>query len=418
MIKSIEFTNTLGDSLKINLTSPDSSYGLWVKSIKGLGPGKASINITDLASSDGGIYNSGRSETRNITMTIGVIEYEDSKGIIRSVEEARRNSYRWFGKKNQLMISVKTDRINLYTNGYVESCEPDIFNKQETMSISILCPDPNWYNQDGDQIIDFSSTEDKFEFPMEFKVSTDNPFISGKTYYEYDIDTQTYFITEDAERIGGKTYYEEETFHIEDTIYAFDDEGYSNESVDDEDEYTESEDESFLPGVEYYEYDSLNDIYFLTNDFTMQFEKTYYKYLNLTEFSEILEVVEKSVKYNGEIETGVIIDLSFYDSVTGLHIYKLDTGETMTIDDDLVAQATGSGGLSSGDSVTISTIDGNKYAYLLRNGTSYNILNSLGKNPDWFKLHKGGDNIFSYSATSGEDKISVKISYVLAYEGI
>ena len=61
MIKSIEIVNGFGEHLTIELGAPEKT-GLWVKSIKGIGPGKANINTTDLASSDGGIYNSARSE--------------------------------------------------------------------------------------------------------------------------------------------------------------------------------------------------------------------------------------------------------------------------------------------------------------------------------------------------------------------
>lgn len=453
MIRSIEFENSLGAVLKLDLSSIESSSGLWVKSIKGLGPGKADIHVTDLASSDGGIYNSSRSQTRNITLTLGVVDYGAGK-TYKSVEDNRRNSYKWFGKKNSLRITVNTDKISLYTDGYVESNEPDIFNKQETMSISIICPDPNWYNKTGGQIIEFSSADDEFEFPMEFEVTLDNPFVEGKTYYEYDEDNHIHFITKDEQRVGGKTYYLEKTYHTEDmSIYEVlvDDEGLSNESVDKLAEWSVSTDTEFLPGMEYYEktffetedssfdpnkdyyekigeqyvltedesmdpnktYYETNNIYYLTNDFTFQNGKTYYKYLNLIEFAELLDIVEKSIKYDGEVETGITITVSIFDEVVGLKFYKLDTEETLEIDDSLI-----DGGLGSGDTITISTINGNKYASLLRNGSYINILNALGKNPDWFKLHKGESNVFSYSADTGEDKISVTISYILAYEGI
>ena len=414
MIRSIEFENSLGAVLKLDLSSIESSSGLWVKSIKGLGPGKADINVTDLASSDGGIYNSSRSQTRNITLTLGVVDYGSGK-TYKSVEENRRNSYKWFGKKNKLRITVNTDRISLYTDGYVESNEPDIFNKQETMSISIICPDPNWYNKTGGQLIEFSSADDEFEFPMEFEVTLDNPFVAGKVYYEYDDENHVHFITKDEQRVGGKTYYLEKTYHTEDlSIYEVlvDDEGLSNESVDKLTEWTVSTDTEFLPGIEYYEKDE-NNIYYLTNDFTLQNGKTYYKYLNLIEFANLLDIVEKSIRYDGEVETGITITVSIFDEVTGLKFYKLDTEETLAIDDALI-----DGGLGSGDTITISTVNGNKYASLLRNGAYVNILNALGKNPDWFKLHKGESNIFSYSADVGEDKISVTISYILAYEGV
>ena len=55
-----------------------------------------------------------------------------------SVEDVRRDLYRWFAKKKPISFIVHTDRISLVSYGYVESNEPDIFNNQETTSISII----------------------------------------------------------------------------------------------------------------------------------------------------------------------------------------------------------------------------------------------------------------------------------------
>ena len=108
MIKSIEIINYLDESLKIELGAPETS-GLWVKSIKGIGPGKASISTTDMASSDGGIFNSARSEIRNITLSLGVVERRDSDNKIVSVETTRRKLYKFFGKKREICFYINTD---------------------------------------------------------------------------------------------------------------------------------------------------------------------------------------------------------------------------------------------------------------------------------------------------------------------
>lgn len=59
MIKSITVTNPKGESLELDLFHPEKS-GLIVKSITGLGPPKANINSTDLATADGALYSSAR----------------------------------------------------------------------------------------------------------------------------------------------------------------------------------------------------------------------------------------------------------------------------------------------------------------------------------------------------------------------
>ena len=57
MIKSITVKNYLNDQITLELTRPEKS-GFIVESIDGLGPAKANINVTDISTNDGGIFNS------------------------------------------------------------------------------------------------------------------------------------------------------------------------------------------------------------------------------------------------------------------------------------------------------------------------------------------------------------------------
>lgn len=57
MIKSITVTNYLGDSIKLELARPEES-GFIVTSVTGLGAGKANINMTEVATNNGGLFNS------------------------------------------------------------------------------------------------------------------------------------------------------------------------------------------------------------------------------------------------------------------------------------------------------------------------------------------------------------------------
>ena len=52
MIKSVTVVNHLGESLKLDLASPEKS-GFIVKSIEGLGPVKATVNTTKMSTTDG-----------------------------------------------------------------------------------------------------------------------------------------------------------------------------------------------------------------------------------------------------------------------------------------------------------------------------------------------------------------------------
>lgn len=139
MVKSITITNYLGESVDFILSQNDPEHGLLVTSVEGLGPAKATINTTQLATTDGSVYNSALLNDRNITLDL---LFGDSS----IIEDARLNSYRYFPIKKYLDFLVVTDNRIATTRGYVETNEPNIFSKQEGCSISILCPDPYWYS--------------------------------------------------------------------------------------------------------------------------------------------------------------------------------------------------------------------------------------------------------------------------------
>lgn len=155
MIKKITVTNHIGESLEMELTSPEKS-GLAVLSVDGLGPGKADINITDIA--DGAVFNSARLNTRDITLKLRYI------GI--NIEAIRQKTYKYFPMKKLVKLTVETDNRRAYVCGYVGKNEPDIFSKKSGCSILITCPDPFYYSLDDLETV-FSGVVPLFEFPFE-----------------------------------------------------------------------------------------------------------------------------------------------------------------------------------------------------------------------------------------------------------
>lgn len=309
MIKSVSVINYLGERLDLILAAPEKS-GLYVKSIEGIGPGTASINVTAMASNDGGVFNSARAESRNITMDLGMydININDTNW---SIEKSRMLTYKYFAKKRPITLIFESDNRFAYINGYVESNEPNIFDEKESTSISIICPDPNFYDANGKIFTRLSRVVDKFEFP------------------------------------------------------------FSNESLSE----------------------------------------------NLIEFGEIFtDVAQAIIYYNGEIETGINIKIRCLGNVSGFKMYNFETGEKIEILDNKLS-AIVPDGLSNGDEVYICTIRGKKSAKLVRQGVSYNILNSLGLNPDWFQIYQG-DNIFSYTTNLGSGNVKIEITHENAYEGV
>lgn len=157
MIKSIKVTNPKGESLVLDLFHPEKS-GLIVKSISGLGPPKANINSTDLATADGALYSSARASTRNIVFNLQFM-------FAPTIEDSRQLTYKYFPLKKLVKIEVETDNRSLETSGYVESNSPDIFSKEETTQISIICLDPFFYDPNP-STTQFATVTPTFEFPF------------------------------------------------------------------------------------------------------------------------------------------------------------------------------------------------------------------------------------------------------------
>lgn len=137
---------------------------------------------------------------------------------------------------------------------------------------------------------------------------------------------------------------------------------------------------------------------------------------NLLEFSGIIVNQEKTVFYNGDSEVGIIIYIHAIGEATNLTIYNVLTREVLKIDTDRLEALTGSI-IKAGDDIIISTIKGQKFIRLIRDGEYINILNCLGRNSDWFRLVKG-DNVFVFTAETGDTNLQFRIENLIVYEGV
>lgn len=307
MVKEVTITNYLGNEMTYSFDNPtiDDKTGLFITEIEGLGPVKATVNMTQLATADGDIYNSSRLAGRNIVIKAR-FTYADT------IEEARLMSYKYFPIGHKLKFKIKTENRLAETEGYVESNEPNIFSKESDMQVSVLCESPFFFSvdEDGKQQTNFSNVVAMFEFP------------------------------------------------------------FSNESL------TEP----------------------------------------LLEFGRIINKKENTVYYDGDAETGCVIHLHAIGNVEMVNIYNIKTGEKMVLDTDKLETLTGNK-IIYGDTITISTVKGNKYITLLRNGVTYNILNILGKDTEWFQLARG-DNLFAYTAEYGEQNVQFMVEAQIIFEGV
>lgn len=302
MIKSVTITNHLNESITLDLFEPDKS-GFIILSIDGLGPVKANVNFTELATNDGAIDNSARLDSRNIVLKLQFIENP-------TIEDTRLLSYKYFPIKRNITFLIETDNRICKAVGRVEKNEPDIFSDKEGCQISIMCPNPYFYSTGDTNEVIFYGTKPLFEFP------------------------------------------------------------FSNESL------TEK----------------------------------------LIEFGAIENQTEGTVYYDGDSDVGVIMTIHSIGEASGVQIYNMDTRKVMSIDDDKFIALMGSG-IQAGDEIIINTNRSTKGIWLLRKGETTNILNTLGKPIDWFRLTKG-ENHFAYTAKAGLSNLQFRIGYDTIYEGV
>lgn len=306
MLKSITVINHRDEQLFLELSNPYDT-GLIVKDITGIGPVKANINTTELAISDGSIFNSARATSRNIVFSFQLVEDKETN----LVETVRQRTYKYFPLKKMLTLIFKTDHRTAAIQGYVESNEPDIFQQDETIQVSIVCPSPYFYTPDSTLVL--NGVDSLFSFP------------------------------------------------------------FSNESLEED----------------------------------------------LICMGNIVSAVGTEYIYDGDVDSGIVMKMKCNGNVSNVTIYNMETKEYMTIDTSVIRSITGGSqdNLIAGDEVTLSTISGDRYIYLLRDGTEYNILPAIPKITDWITV-QSGSNVFGYLAETGTSYISIEIYTNILYEGV
>lgn len=168
MIRTITITNHIGTEYTLELMSPEKS-GFIIERINGLGPVTANINTGEFSAFDGSYFTSAKIPQRNLVFTLRF--YGDD------IEAIRLKSYDMFQVKSLVKIRIDTDNRHVTTEGYVESNEPDIFSKNEGCQVSVICPDPYFY--------DVESKVDLFSesLPM---------FAFGEDYPDSDFEVSEY----------------------------------------------------------------------------------------------------------------------------------------------------------------------------------------------------------------------------------
>ena len=163
MFFTLILENQTGD--QINMTATANQY--MTSKIEGLSPPAGTISTSGYAGMDGSYLNNAFIEKRNL-----VISFE-MRGV--GLEKRRHALYRVVKPSRYIKFFYKTAGIDVYTEGYVETCEIDNFTNKTNGQISILCPDPYWYSTSAIHAC-YSRVSGGFFFPFP---QSDEPFILG-----------------------------------------------------------------------------------------------------------------------------------------------------------------------------------------------------------------------------------------------
>lgn len=124
-------------------------------------------------------------------------------------------------------------------------------------------------------------------------------------------------------------------------------------------------------------------------------------------FSEFNEFLIANVINNGDITTGIIIQLTASGTVENPSIINAGTRERFILDFTMVA----------GDLITINTVEGQMDITLLRDGIESNIINSVVDGSVWLQV-PAGTSSYTYRADTGLDDLRITFQPVTLYQGV
>lgn len=124
-------------------------------------------------------------------------------------------------------------------------------------------------------------------------------------------------------------------------------------------------------------------------------------------FSYIEKVMVFNIENDGDIETGLIIELYARNTVKNPKIFNYKTSEFFGVNYDMVA----------GDVIIINTNKGEKSIRLLREGVYTSIFKARMKGSTWFEL-LADENIFTFEAEYGVDNLLISFKHYNLYEGV
>lgn len=114
-----------------------------IRGIEGLGPVDANVSTHKYGSLDGEMYNDSTVGNRNILITLGL----NPNWATQSIESLRQLLYLYFMPKSRVRLRFSSTHLpQVEIIGYVENLRPNIFSKEPEYQLSIICPQPHFYD--------------------------------------------------------------------------------------------------------------------------------------------------------------------------------------------------------------------------------------------------------------------------------
>ena len=143
--------NSKGESLNLS-----QNPNIKTLSIDGLTPPKATLNFSVIPTKDGSVFNSARAENRNIVFSLAPV-YD--------IENSRLTIYKFFRVKQPVYFYFANGSRNVCIEGIVESVEGALFERNQNLQISIICPEP-YFKALEETVSDLSQVTPLFSFPF------------------------------------------------------------------------------------------------------------------------------------------------------------------------------------------------------------------------------------------------------------
>ena len=142
MLTSVEVTGPhIGFDPLVMSRLTANSDPIHFREIQGLGPVKADISSTPFAITDGDWVSGKKVSKRNIVMTVGF----NPDWVNDTIASLRNKLYAYFMPKQWVNLKFYSTHLpDVFIEGYVESCEPNMFSQDPEVQISIICPKPHF----------------------------------------------------------------------------------------------------------------------------------------------------------------------------------------------------------------------------------------------------------------------------------